>query len=440
MPTTVVDGTVNYLRMVNELDALGPGDYVCDSGSEPNCVAWYLLGATVTARSLDPNLPYEETVTTAIPEGKRVPIYQLLNAPIGARIQITASRPGLTTRRIIAVVKPNPEGDPTINRLDFGKAQTQEPYLTGNYEYHLYSVPEVTGVQPEPETEAAPNTALTLSFSEPMDTASVESAFQIRKEMSQNLSVGATLQGACGDIVWDASAFDISWNSDDTEATFTFKDGNQMPTDKDPERIPEYRVVLIKPYSYPPGNIQDKAGNTELVNGQPFFDEELAANPVPSNQNIFFTETNMIPVYRSFSRVYAVRPDQQPPELSSIVVQSAEGGNPNGDGIRLVFSEIMRLVTSSNATVSSPELLNPAHYFVSVNGGAEFPWSDHGAVVLDDTDPTRKTVILYLTDPATKLWGLGDEVTVRVGEAVTDPAGNGVNTADNKDRQTQISD
>lgn len=44
--------------------------------------------------------------------------------------------------------------------------------------------------------------------------------------------------------VWDKDAFNISWNSDDSEVTFTFREERSLPTDRDSERTPDYLVQL----------------------------------------------------------------------------------------------------------------------------------------------------------------------------------------------------
>ena len=85
-----------------------------------------------------------------------------------------------------------------------------------------------------------PRTSFVLTFSEPMDTATIPDGFVIELFRGGSQAVDAEDDG--GRSVWDKSAFDVSWNSDDTEATFTFREERALPTDRDSADTPDYTV------------------------------------------------------------------------------------------------------------------------------------------------------------------------------------------------------
>ncbi|MEZ0371772.1 MAG: hypothetical protein ACAI44_21950, partial [Candidatus Sericytochromatia bacterium] len=125
------------------------------------------------------------------------------------------------------------------------------------------------------------------------------------------------------------------------------------------------------------------------------------------------------------------------PALTTAVVLAAESGNLEGDQIEVEFSEPMVFYTEDpgevrgNITGNAPaqDPIAAGNYFVSVNAGAEFPWSDVGSASFDTNDLTQKTVRLLPLDPDTDLWEPGASVRVRVGAEVVDPAGNSVDPA-----------
>lgn len=117
-----------------------------------------------------------------------------------------------------------------------------------------------------------PRTSFVLTFSEPMDTATVEDNF-IVQSFAANRLTGDPLEEAgpallflftdqrplpddgdgadTGTSIWDESAFDIDWNSDDTEVTYTFTEERSLPTDRDSANTPDYTVNYWNDESQP---------------------------------------------------------------------------------------------------------------------------------------------------------------------------------------------
>ncbi|MBT9544153.1 MAG: hypothetical protein IV090_02055 [Candidatus Sericytochromatia bacterium] len=162
------------------------------------------------------------------------------------------------------------------------------------------------------QRNVAPNNAFELTFSEPMDHQGVENNFAIRSFVSGKISVdaqsgGDTFNGTVpiqreyqpdafktgetlprygnlaqyqtGTPIFDSSAFDISWNADDTQVTFAFKPGKALPTDKDLARLPIYTLAFDS-FGNQQRDIRDKSGvarsekHFKLTDGD--FEEALA--------------------------------------------------------------------------------------------------------------------------------------------------------------------
>ncbi|MGE0253248.1 MAG: hypothetical protein AB7N54_01525 [Alphaproteobacteria bacterium] len=125
-------------------------------------------------------------------------------------------------------------------------------------------------------------TSFVLTFSEPMDTATVEDNFIVRSFADDSLQAdgpGVLFlftnerplpddpdEAETGSSIWDKSSFDIDWNSDDTEATFTFTEQRNLPTDRDSANTPDYTVNYWNDASQPEG--RDTAGTGD---GQAYF-------------------------------------------------------------------------------------------------------------------------------------------------------------------------
>lgn len=186
-------------------------------------------GATIKVRSLSSAVSYEETVTTT------GGAFAFNNAPAGVQIEITATLPGYAPRTRVEVLKSNKTGDPNANRFDFGSDGSNSDFGVG---YNGFSdLPEIIAVSPgRNATAVAADTKFMLTFSEPMDTASVENALIISKLGQESAFV-------------DSEDFDIEWNSDDTVVTLRFKTGVQLDGKQDYE-------IRFKPDTV----IKDKSG------------------------------------------------------------------------------------------------------------------------------------------------------------------------------------
>jgi hypothetical protein len=396
-----------------------------------------LDGVTVKAKSLNSEVPFQEEKYTT--NG----VYTFNNAPVGVTIELTATRSGATTRRRIVVLKNNKVADPNVNRFDFGTHGSSSNY---GVDYDAISdQPEVISVTPEPNavgvypnagTDPDSSFVLKLRFSEPMDRNSVEDNLSIYSFNSATLSVdtsGSTTFTGSGDInsisgtrVWDKNAFDTYWNNDDTEVTFTFREGYVLPTDRRSANIPQYRVALDRDN----GRIRDKSGvgNT----GRKF---KLTNNDFEA----------------SFK--FAIRTDTLQPGLDIVTAKTAEMGSHLGDTISIRFTKPMALRTLGpwvaggmsgdvNQAAAANNALDPvavaANYTLTVVRGSEtildhVTWSSlGGSAVFDVDDPSQRSVRLFLPS-GIDIYKQGDQVTVKVAASVLDPAGNtissGANTA-----------
>ena len=351
-----------------------------------------LDGVKVVAKSLNSSVPFDAETTTA------GGTYAFNNAPSGVQIEIIASRAGYTTRRRVEVLKSNKQGDPNANRYDFGSDSANGSQFGVNYNA-LSDKPEVTMVTPGRNAAGVdPATSFVLTFSEPMDRATVVDNFEVRAFTTETLSVDddQTLKGSAeikntnGTRVWDKAAFNASWNSDDTEVTMTFREERMLPTDKDSDKTPDYQVTFKRQDS----QLKDKSGITR--------DKEFFK----------LTDGNFEESFK-----FAINTDEREPSVSSIVAQTAEnsGANSDGDAIKVRYSERMihytlgptiaggmNNVRSQAAGANGPITAEQAgmNYRVTVirNGNTQLNqanWSSLGGrAIFDTNDPTHKTVLL----------------------------------------------
>ncbi|MGE3728433.1 MAG: Ig-like domain-containing protein [Candidatus Sericytochromatia bacterium] len=321
----------------------------------------------------------------------------------------------------------------------------------------LSDKPEVTMALPSrSQKNVAPNTAFVLTFSEPMDHQGVENNFAIRSFVSRKISVdvqsgGDTFNGTVpiqreyqsdafktgetlprygnlnkyqtGTPIFDSSAFDISWNADDTQATFAFKPGKALPTDKDLTRLPIYTLAFDS-FGNHQRSISDKNGvarsekHFKLTDGD--FEEALA---------------------------FEVQADTSPPRLE----KAAQLDLPmRAVAFSLNFSEPMLLKTHSlniaggmadtpvsckQAPAGFPgaQVCTPAraaeNYTITVkasNGQIKYqgPWSQMGGEAhFDLRDPSFKTVILSASS-LQYIQEVSDHALIEAASSLTDPAGN----------------
>lgn len=188
----------------------------------------------VTAKSIDSTLTW-----VGDPQITQSGAYVFRNAPVGARLEITAQKSGWTTRSRTEVLKSNLIGDPQSNVFEFGNGPDGTD--TNNL-YYIQDEPEITSLsinnmianynsgQDRPLPHEADNfTAgitgvkasqvfINLNFSEPVMTDSVENNFRIK---SQKISEKS---GFTYTITKNTYPVSFNWSNDNTHVTITIKD------------------------------------------------------------------------------------------------------------------------------------------------------------------------------------------------------------------------
>lgn len=390
-----------------------------------------LDGVKVTAKSLNSSVSFIAETTSV--GGS----YAFNNAPYGIPIEITASKSGYTSRRRTETLKNNVQGDPNVNKFDFG-TNGMKPG-NGTIDNALSSKPEVVKVTPgSNSTGVSLQTNIVIRFSEPMNRETVEDTFSIRAFHHSPFTVDGesnqpTLKGdgqrdtLTNDLVWDKNAFNITWNGDDTAVTFAFKAGKSLPSDADPQKITAYQIAFNHPQR---GSVlKDKSG--EVRSTSPF---KLSDGAYTS------------------SYTFSVAPDTLKPAVVDIVAKSAENQNPQGDAIHVRFNKPMYLHTlsrwiaggMSGASASAPAgypqtqpvtpLQAARNYVVTVSHPNQIitfngTWFElGGTAIYDPNDETGQTILLL--PPALGSAGFadvfvpGDTIQVKAANTLSDPAGN----------------
>jgi len=189
-------------------------------------------GAKVTAKSIDAGVPW-----TGQDQMTANGAYVFRNAPVGARIEITATKDGWTRRLRTEVLKSNLTGNPDANKYDFGG-----PTDTANI-YSIQDEPEITSLKingkqaldsdtgstlnPSPRVpETVPGASLTgitsdsltveMSFSEPVRQDDVQNYFRIT---SQNIFSNTAATRFTVDQ--NLAGTNFAWSADGTSVTFT---------------------------------------------------------------------------------------------------------------------------------------------------------------------------------------------------------------------------
>ncbi|MGE3726394.1 MAG: Ig-like domain-containing protein [Candidatus Sericytochromatia bacterium] len=430
-----------------------------------------LDSVTVKAKSLNSSFPFEATTVTA------GGTYAFNNVHSGVQIEITVSKAGFTTRKRVEVLKYNKQGNPNANRYDFG---TDGGAVTYSAAYNgLSDKPEVVMVTPARNGSGVdPKTSFVLKFSEPMDKQTVENSFMLytfnRRKLTvdyDNLRVAGGAYTVIGNgtiatnflpgnsnPIWDATAFETSWNSDATEITLRFKEGKSLPSDRDSNLVPDYNVSfhgldINKRF------IQDASG-------------------VKRNDRFFkLTDGDF-----EYSYKFSIKTDEVKPSLTHI---TPDPQSPRGAGFILHYSEPMILETLGvNIAGSMSDSLTafrqaPAGYPGAINSTStkaaenyhllvkdalgqtrfEGSWAQLGGrVEYLSRDDSRKSVRLTLppfasaaTDPDVQtrltqllsrghtlsegvvpsLFEIGERLTFQVEAGVMDPAGNTVDAGRN---------
>lgn len=237
---------------------------------------------------------------------------------------------------------------------------------------NLEGLPEVTSVSPGRNSSGVnPGTSFVLTFSEPMDTATVEDNFIIRSFTEELLTVDDTdtfndddnepFSGNPEDgNVWDDSAFDVDWNSDDTEVTLTFTNERQLPTDRDSENTPDYFVSL---------NNED---DTQIPD----------SSGITRDENYFkLTDGNFENIYK-----FSVQTDEDRPDVDSI--SSTTSGSGDDDRTRFVESQFQIEVPGNRLMVFYGRLPGEG-------GDDPAPSSDAPGL---DADPDDERALFETTD------------------------------------------
>ncbi len=372
-----------------------------------------LSGVQISAKSLNSAVPFAAQMTTGA-DGH----YKFNIAPTDIQIEIVARKTGYTARNRVAVLQSNPQKSTSINQLDFsGEALI------------LSDKPEVTMATPARNgSGVSPETSFVLKFSEPMDRATVQNSFALYSFKNSALTVanGATVFSGSGDInivagtpIWNKSAFNITWNSDDTEVTFAFKEGRRLPSDSYEAYLPDYRLVLE-------GEIKDKSGVSRST----------------AEKKFKLTDGDFEASY-----MFSIKSDQTAPSVLLINANAAENGNTSGDAIKVRFSEPMRyntlgpviaggmggVISAAAAAIGSLPTSGVANnYTISVTRLGtpildQVTWGSlGGSATFDVDDTTNQTVLLQPPTAGTDLFRPGDLVNVNIANSVLDPAGNSI--------------
>jgi len=313
-------------------------------------------GATVSARSIDPGVEWvgeaQQTLGGA---------YVFRNAPVGARIEITATKAGFTTRTIVDVLKSNLTGNPDANRYDFSGiyAIQDEPQVTSlkinGVEVDRSGRANILGAGTDyidltsnGGTMASVNTdfnrgqlyprsalnagatgigrdklEVEMTFSEPVIRLSVQNNLKLFSEISSRLGAGKEFSV---DSNYAGVTFD--WSDDDTKVVM--RADKPLWTTKDSDEA-RYTLTFERPF-------EDK-GNTEakIIEGA-----GLVANPYKfgffrfsnTNQNDFAT--------------FSVQRDTVKPVLTSI---SALDNRGDEDILILNFSEPLDVINKRSPGV-----------------------------------------------------------------------------------------
>ena len=293
--------------------------------------------ATVTAKSVDPAVAW-----TGEPQKTQSGAYVFRNAPVGARLEITARKDGWTTRLRTEVLKSNLIGDPLANVFDFGSGNGS----SGTDPNNLYSIqdePEVTmlkingktasdsdgastknpnprkpdGLTPNMTGLSSDSLTVEMTFSEPVRRDDVENYFRIASQAvvgirSTNFTIDRNLINN-----------GFTWAADDSSVTFKTSKAVLSNRTGDEAR---YLVDFTNAFR----DKTDKASKT-----QRYFRFS------PSKINDF--------------HVFSVKNQDADPFITN--VQAIDGGSSN-DTVKVTFSKAMDVI---NQTVPQALLADPTN-------------------------------------------------------------------------------
>ncbi len=130
---------------------------------------------------------------------------------------------------------------PPAGSTSFQTADGTRFHLDGN----VNGLPGGQGVETtvSVENRGSGGTSFVLAFSEPMDKDTVEDNFSIRSFDSSIVPLdGGTIGGNTAtpdnSNIWDQGGYDVDWNSDGTEVTFTFPDDGSPLNPDSNENLP----------------------------------------------------------------------------------------------------------------------------------------------------------------------------------------------------------
>lgn len=392
--------------------------------------------------------PYsEETLTDATGS------YHL-NAPSGALIKIHATYPNRAARTRIEVLKIGAIGHPFANRFDFGV--NEEDYRLATDQYirssmdisrgmTLADAPEVIAVLPELKTgtQLASDTALKLTFSEPVDRSSFEKTVAVRSYKEQKLRVDhlsgqPSLSGSGdvnqpnGSLIWTAEAFDFVWNVGDTSVSLNFKPGHGYPANNNNQDFP----MVVLSFNAPERGSQGLADKTGASRDQDWF---RLLNSAPS-QSLVFTIAQDTTPFGLKNLDYQAATATNPPVLrlsyNKPIWYSAKSRVIAGgmaDFFNLPGAELQAPAeypgNQGNATARNAAknyrvlILKPSSLEPTLFSGTWYELGGH--VVYDQTDPSHSRVLLQLPAEHDKtLFASGNEIQINGVTSVLDPAGN----------------
>ncbi|MFN8578594.1 MAG: carboxypeptidase-like regulatory domain-containing protein [Candidatus Sericytochromatia bacterium] len=305
-------------------------------------------GVTVSAKAIDAGVNWSCN-NTQFTNGK----YVFRNAPVGARLLITVTKDGWTTRARSEVLKSNLQGDPMVNIFDFSTIYSiqDEPEITmlkvngrqvngsSNGDVFLMSsnLPKLTKPTPDQMdngsqivgignvpsmTGVNSNTLeIEMTFSEPVNIDDVRSNFRI---ISQSGFDNKTKNFIINSNTPD-SQFDISAD----QKVVTFKTNKAILANKGGDEA-RYIIDFAQPF-------KDKTG--KLAIDRRYFRFS------PSQMNDF--------------AVFSVKNDEVAPKLLGITAK--DGVNGENDKLELRYSEPMELISQSSYSAGLADPMEPTN-------------------------------------------------------------------------------
>ncbi|MBC7541450.1 MAG: Ig-like domain-containing protein [Candidatus Sericytochromatia bacterium] len=460
-----------------------------------------LDGVTVTGKLLGAGTFSNGSDTLVVTT--QIGSYALNGAPTGSTILVTAGKAGFTTRQQTIVPLSNLQGNTTINNVTFGQTAAgvidlvyalsdkpeitsftpakdatgvdaattftltfNEPVNTADVESNFAVY--VAGPRSDVATAAAmtnPNTAVQGRYTTGASNTALLYTFDPNKDDGSVNGTRSNVRFAAGPV-YDSASFTPAWSNNNQTVTFTFRPGAKLPTDKDSSKIPQFAV------SFKDGSIRDAAGTGRD-------DKWFRVSPAQVGR---------------VGYKFTVATDTTSPQVSSItpINKDALAGAASTDRIRVQYSETMILFPGNNGGASIPAAADTATanlntnymYYVSPTGTTRYPdlaqvegtgtntapgaWqatyaafvaggaggSDGGGngiaagQKIFDGDATRSTMELQpvsgleVAAPgagSTQAFGTGRNVWVNAKSAIIDPAGNSVNTSNNINIRSGIS-